>query len=231
VPNQATRTLADIVQRGLPGRRRVALTFDSNMTVAMLHKLDDGKVASYANTAVIDQLDALGVPATFFLAGLWMERYPDVTAHLAADPRYELGTHSYAHKGFTASCYGLGTIAAADMAADVDHAVQVLRHYTDHPVPYFRFPGLCVDQTALDAIAPMGLTVVHGDVPSGDAFGTDPQAIVRQTLRGVHDGSIVILHITGGDTAPRTQDAIGPIVQGLRDAGYDLVKVSDLLRG
>ena len=230
-PNPPTVRIDQIVSHGAPGRHRVALTFDSNMTAAMLQKLDRGTVASYANIAVLDQLDALKVPATFFLAGLWMERYPEVTARLAATERYELGTHSYAHKGFTASCYSLGTIANDAMQADVQRGIDVLRRFTDHPVPYYRFPGLCVDQAALDAIAPLGLTVVHGDVPSGDAFGTDPQAIVRQTLRGAHDGAIVVLHITGGDTAPRTQDAIGPIVAGLRDAGYELVKVSELLRG
>ena len=230
-PNPPTVRVDQIVSHGAPGRHRVALTFDSNMTAAMLQKLDRGTVASYANPEVLDQLDALKVPATFFLAGLWMERYPEVTARLAATARYELGTHSYAHKGFTASCYSLGTIAGDAMQADVQRAIDVLRRFTDHPVPYYRFPGLCVDQAALDAIAPLGLTVVHGDVPSGDAFAIDAAAIVRQTLRNAHDGAIVVLHITGGDTAPRTQDAVGPIVTGLRDAGYELVKVSDLLRG
>jgi hypothetical protein len=53
----------------------VALTFDSNMTDAMLAELDRHQVASFDNRAVIDELVAARVPATFFLAGEWMERY------------------------------------------------------------------------------------------------------------------------------------------------------------
>src|SRR4051794_26483021 len=58
---------------------QIALTFDSNMTDAMLRSLDSGRVKSYANVAVIDELQRSHTPATFFLAGKWVERYPDVT--------------------------------------------------------------------------------------------------------------------------------------------------------
>jgi len=209
---------------------KVALTFDTNMTDEMLAELDRGEVKSFDNEAAIEELQQLNVPATIFLAGKWMERYPDETRLLAGDPLFELASHSYAHRPFKAPCFGLGrAMPVADMAADVEHSEQLLRQFTDQPTPYFRFPGGCYDDKALAAVAPTGVVVVQYDVVSGDAFGTSVDAIVDQTLRDATNGSIVVLHLTGGNTAPLTALALPRNVEGLRGRGLQLVKLSDLL--
>jgi peptidoglycan/xylan/chitin deacetylase (PgdA/CDA1 family) len=223
-----TGTSAPITS-GPRDRHAVALTFDSNLTDSMIRELDSGKVASFDNTAVIDELDQLRVRATIFLAGKWMERYPDTTRRLAADPLFELGSHSYAHLGFTRNCYQLGFIPTERMADDVRHSEQVLHSFAPTATKLFRFPGGCYDDAALRAIAPTGVTVVQYDLPSGDAFGTNVNAIVRQVLDGVHNGSIVVMHITGGNTAPLTAQALPAVVRGLRDRGFALETVTDLL--
>lgn len=207
----------------------VALTFDTNLTVGMEAELDSHRVASFDNRAAMDEIDRLQLPVTVFLAGLWAERYPDDARRLAADPLVELGSHSYSHRGFTARCYGLGELPETEMAADVEHSEGVLRSFSDHPTPYFRFPGGCYDATALAAVAPTGVVVIGFDVASGDAFGHSTAAIVATVLDQVRPGSIVVLHLTGGDTAPLTAFALPAIVDGLRARGFQLVRVSDLL--
>lgn len=210
-------------------RQAVALTFDTNLTDSMIRELDSGKVASFDNTAVIDELDQYRVPATIFLAGKWMERYPETVRRLAADPLFELGSHSYAHLGFTRHCYHLGYIRPDQMAADVDHSEALLRSFAPHTTKLFRFPGGCYDDTALRAIAPTGVTVVQYDVASGDAFGTSTPAIVHHVLDNVRNGSIIVMHITGGNTAPLTARALPEIVGGLRARGFALETVTQLL--
>ena len=207
----------------------VALTFDSNMTDAMLTRLARHQVASYDNRRVIDELVAERVPATFFLAGKWIERYPDETRRIVADPLFEVGSHSYAHRAFHLPCYGLGGLPVAAMAADVSHSEALLHRFTPHPTNYFRFPGGCYDRAALAAIAPTHVQVIQYDVASGDAFGTSVEAIVRHTLAHTRAGSIVVMHITDGDTAPLTARALPRIVAGLRARGLGLVRLSTLL--
>lgn len=218
-----------VFYNGPRDRPLVALTFDSNLTDAMIAELNAGKVASFANVAVIDELDQLQVPATIFLAGKWIERYPDLTRRLAADPLFELGSHSYAHEAFHQPCYGLGTLPAAAMEGDVSHSEALLRQFTSHPTPYFRFPGGCFDEAALRAIAPTGVTVIQYDLASGDAFGTSVPAIVNNVLANTKSGSIIVMHITGGNTAPLTSSALPSVVAGLRQRGFTLVRLSDLL--
>jgi peptidoglycan-N-acetylglucosamine deacetylase len=221
-------TVPVVVAHGPPGGHRIALTFDSNMTDAMLHRLDTGQVASYANTAVVDELQTRHAPATFFLAGKWVERYPDLTRRIAADPDFEIASHSYAHRGFTAHCYRLDPEPTTDMAADVEHSFAVLAPFGGHQTRYFRFPGGCYDTAALRAIAATHTTVVQYDDVADDPFNDDTGAITSGVLRQAHDGAIVVLHITQGN-APRTADALPAIIDGLRARGYRLVDLSDLL--
>jgi peptidoglycan/xylan/chitin deacetylase (PgdA/CDA1 family) len=217
-----------VVFHGPPGAHRIALTFDSNMTDAMLHRLDTGQVDSYANAAVVDVLEARHAPATFFLSGKWVERYPDLTRRIAADPSFELASHSYAHLGFTVHCYTLGALPPAAMAADVERSFAVLAPFGGHQTRYFRFPGGCYDAAALRAVAPAHVTVVQYDDVGGDPFTADAAAITARVLARAHDGAIVVLHITKAN-APRTADALPAVVDGLRGRGYQLVTLSDLL--
>lgn len=231
VPGSLPGTLPD---PGLPapsgriGPPRIALTFDSNMTDAMVRLLDTGKVSSYANVRVIDELQRSHTPATFFLAGKWVERYPDVTRRIAADPNFELASHSYAHRGFTAHCYHLAALPIDQMATDVERSFRILAPFGGRQTRYFRFPGGCYDARALQAIAPAQATVVQYDIVSGDAFSNDPRVIINNVLRNAHNGGIVVLHITQAN-APRTAEALPTIISGLRARGYQLVRVSELL--
>jgi peptidoglycan-N-acetylglucosamine deacetylase len=229
LPPFPTVSPGTVVTNGPRDRRVVALTFDSNLTDAMIQELDQHRVASFANVAVIDELDQLQVPATLFLAGKWIERYPDLTRRLAADPLFELGSHSYEHRAYHLPCYGLGGLPVAQMAADVDHSERLLRQFTNRPTPYFRFPGGCYDAAALQATGGTGITVIQYDLASGDAFGTSARAIVNNVVNNAQNGSIIVMHITGGNTAPMTAFALPDVVNGLRQKGFTLVRVSDLL--
>jgi peptidoglycan/xylan/chitin deacetylase (PgdA/CDA1 family) len=219
-----------VIDHGPRDRREVTLTFDSNMTVDMLNRLKSGQVRTYANLAVLDYLEAHHIEATFFLAGLWVNRYPDVTRRIATNPHFEIGSHSYQHLGFHAPCYGEDVLPLNEMAADVERSERQLRRFTNRLTPYFRFPGGCYDTKALRAIAPSGVTVIQYDDPSGDAFGTSVPAIIAQTLDHVQNGSVIVMHITEAN-APLTAFALPAIVNGLRAKGLQIVRLSTLLSG
>jgi peptidoglycan/xylan/chitin deacetylase (PgdA/CDA1 family) len=221
--------LPEVVNHGDRSKPLIALTFDSNMTVRMLRELDTGHVARFVNDRVLGELRAMQVPATFFLSGLWVERYPDVAASIAADPLFEVGSHSFAHLGFRSGCYDLGRIDLSRAAEDVAHSEAVLDRVAPNHTRYFRFPGGCYDATALAAIRAAQVQVVQYDVASGDAFGSNPSWMVARTLASARNGSIVVLHITGGNKAPFTDRALPAIVDGLRARGFTLVTLSQLL--
>ena len=207
----------------------VALTFDADMTPGMRRSLKAGRIKSSFDHRIIDTLHATKTPATIFATGMWVEEYPKETKRLAADPLLEFGNHSYEHSAFAAPCYGLPVLPSKDRASDVRHTTAVLDEYVPGHTPYFRFPGGCHDKGAVRAVLDADLTPVQWDVISGDAFGTDPKAIVHTVLTEARGGSIVIMHLNGAPTAPETHAALPKIIGGLRGKGLRMVKLSDLL--
>ncbi|NJP32154.1 polysaccharide deacetylase family protein [Micromonospora sp. HSS6-12] len=217
-----------MVDHGPRTGNKVALTFDADMTDAMRYQLRSGAVRSYANLRIVDLLERENVPATFFLTGKWVEQYPQVTRRLAANPRFELANHTYAHLAFTADCYGLPRLPQRQMTADVARTFDIVAPYGGRQTRYFRFPGLCHDRAALDALAPLGVTVVDGDVVSGDPFATSWRPIVRAVLDGVRPGSVVVLHVTEAN-APMTDEALPHILAGLAERGLEPAPLSEVL--
>jgi peptidoglycan/xylan/chitin deacetylase (PgdA/CDA1 family) len=217
-----------VVTNGPRTANRVALTFDADMTDAMLYNLASGRVKSYANLKVLDILESRQIPATFFLTGEWTERYPDVAHRIVADPRFEVGNHTYKHQAYTANCYQLPRIPPNLMTEDVAHTFRVIEPLGGRQTRYFRFPGGCYDEAALQALAPLGVTVIQWDVVSGDPFATAAAPIVHAVLSQVKPGSIVVMHITEGN-AQFTDEALPPILDGLRAKGLEPVTVSQLL--
>lgn len=217
-----------VVDNGPRTRALVALTFDADMTDGMLARLAADPHLSYANTAVVDILQRSGTPATFFLTGQWARRYPALTRRLAADPRFELGNHTWRHAAFRPGCYDLPVLPAAERTGDVARTFTEIAGFGGRQTRYFRFPGGCYDAGALRSLAPLGLTVIGWDVVSGDAFATAAAPIVREVLSRVRPGSIVVMHLTEAN-ARYTDDALPAILAGLRAKGLTPVTVSDLL--
>ncbi|MEV4622980.1 polysaccharide deacetylase family protein [Asanoa sp. NPDC049573] len=217
-----------VVNHGPRTGNLVALTFDADLTVSMGSALDSGRVKSYANLRVLDRLERGQVPATFFLTGMWVERYPDVTRRIAANDRFELANHTYNHDAFVDDCYGLPRLRRDHMTSDVDKTFDIIQAYGGHQTRFFRFPGLCHDAAALNALAPLGVTVVDGDVVSGDPFATRWQPIVKAVLTKVRPGSVIILHVTQAN-ARMTDEALPHILAGLRERDLRPALLSEVL--
>lgn len=221
-------SLPPVRQHGSRATNRVALTFDADMTDAMIARLRRGEVSSYANLTLLNLLEQREIPATFFVTGQWAEQYPQVMRRIARNPRFEFANHSYEHAAFTAGCYTLPPLPAKEMTGDAARTFQTLEPFGGRQTRYFRFPGLCHDRAALRALAPLGVTVIDGDVVSGDPFARSAAPVVRAVLSQVRPGSIVIMHLTEAN-ARYTDDALPPILAGLRKRGLQPVALSELL--
>ncbi|MFE2457227.1 polysaccharide deacetylase family protein [Streptomyces sp. NPDC059402] len=217
----------DGTKGGTKDGKTVALTFDADMTADQGPRAAAGE--RFDNPRLIATLRRLKVPATVFMTGRWAEEYPDEARSIGRDPRFEIANHSYSHYAYTDDCYGLPTVAKADMRSDLERAYAAFEKAgVKNPMPYFRFPGGCYDDTALRELAATGVTAVQWDVVSGDAFATDADAVTRQVLDGVRPGSVVVMHCTRS-AAPVTEEVVRAVVPELRRRGYRFVKVSQLI--
>ncbi len=218
-----------LIGHGPRDRKRIALTFDADMTYGMRHALQTHRVASYDNTNIYAILEREQVKATFFLTGLWIELYPEETRALADNPLFELENHSYSHPSFFGACYGLLSIKRGGERDEMLKTKTLLEGITHKPNRFFRFPGGCYSQIDLDDAHALGLSVVDWDVVGGDGGQRDADVIVNNVLGHVRDGSIIVLHSHGGPKVPATQDALPRILETLKARGYAFVTLRELL--
>jgi peptidoglycan/xylan/chitin deacetylase (PgdA/CDA1 family) len=219
-----------IVTSGPRDRPWVTLTFDADMTPQMLARLRSGRVKSWYDPTVVDELRAQSAPATIFLTGLWVHAYPDVVRSLARDPLFELENHSMDHAAFKAPCFGLPVIQSEEAKRrEVIEAAAAITAVAGVRPRYFRFPGGCHSGHDIQLVRELGHEPVQWDTVSGDSFHDSPSDIVRDVLTTVRPGSIIVLHLNGAPNAPATARALRRLIPELRRRSFRLVTLRTLL--
>jgi peptidoglycan-N-acetylglucosamine deacetylase len=229
VNNNFRKVKEKIIFKGSDIKRAVALTFDADMTPEMIMQLEMGLVDSAYNKQVVDVLNETKTKATFFISGLWIEKYPDVTKSFAVNPLFELANHSYSHPSFEGTCYGLKLISDQEQRGEIQKTQELLKKITGTENKWFRFPGGCYSEKDLEILHEMGVTAIQWDVVGRDGFNNDAANIEENVLSQVKNGSIIVLHMNGYPNSPLTAMALPGIIKTLRDRGYEFVKISELL--
>jgi peptidoglycan/xylan/chitin deacetylase (PgdA/CDA1 family) len=196
--------------RGPRHERRVALTFD------------DGPDPEWT-PRVLDVLAGRRAPATFFLVGERAARSPHVVRAVAA-AGHEVASHGWSH----ASLWRCGPRRTA---AEIARAHEALGALAGRPPRHFRPPWGMVNAAMFPVLRHVGERCVFWSI---QPEGLRPRAGAAQAahvLRRVHPGAIVDLHDADGvPGAPaRLLEALPPMIDGLREAGYAFVTVADLL--
>lgn len=218
-----------VIFHGPRDKKRIAITFDAEMTDGMKAAYLAGKVKGSYDKRVIDILDQTHTKATLFLTGMWIELYPDVTKQLANDSLFELGSHSYTDSSYHGFCFGLKQIPHTLAIEEIGATEKLLREHGGIDNHLFRFPGGCYTPEDVKLVQEADDTVVHWDTVGADGFNENTEQIVRNVVDNTQNGSIIVLHMNGAPTAPKTADALPSIISQLKAKGFEFVKVSELL--
>ncbi len=186
-------------------RKRIALTFDDG---------PDAMTGAY-----LDVLADLGVRATFFLIGEQLAR--DAGCALEYLRRgHEIGGHGWTHEAFPP----MSPTRLGDELARMD---AILPRPQRHR-PLVRPPRGILSPRALIRLAAAGYVTVLWSLDSDDCRTRDPRVVERRLdPSNVSPGEVILLH----EMQSWTLDALPAVVRALRTAGYELVTVSELMRG
>ena len=201
-----------IFEHGPRSSSKIALTFDACPT---------GKLDEY-DEKVIDILLKGNVPATLFMSGRWVEKNPEKTKLLASQPQFEIAAHSYYHPHMMEK-------DDERVLRELKKTQTLIRKITGRTPQYFRPPFGEVDERIAKLAAEAGLITVQYDIASGDPDpDLSPQKIVRSVLRDAKGGSIIVFHMNRNGV--HTADVLPQIIIGLRERGFTLVTIGELLK-
>jgi peptidoglycan/xylan/chitin deacetylase (PgdA/CDA1 family) len=195
------------VFHGSTSRHAVALTFD------------DGPWTQ--TPQFLDVLEREHVPATFFQTGQQISTYGNaIELRMIADGDM-IANHGWDHANLSAD----GSLAAGQ----IWRTNNAIRSATGGFTPcLFRAPGGNVSAGLIAQARAMGFITVQWDVDPRDWERPGATAIYQRVISNTHNGAISIQHDGGGDRS-QTLAALPREIDALRNDGYQIVTVAQLL--
>ncbi len=186
--------------------KKVALSFD----------------AAWGNDDTADILKVLekhNIKVTFFMTGGWIEKYPDDVKAIAA-AGHDLGNHSENHKH-------MSQLSKEQSIEEIMKPHNKVKELTGIDMNLFRPPYGDYNNTLIQATREAGYHCIQWDVDSLDWKDYGAKAIVDTVVNNNHlgNGSIILCH----NGAKYTKDALESMITGLKDKGYEIVPISQLI--
>jgi peptidoglycan/xylan/chitin deacetylase (PgdA/CDA1 family)/sulfur carrier protein ThiS len=213
-PAQAT------LDRGKLSGRVVPIAFhppaDAVGPLPVALTFDDGPWP-HSTQQILTILAQRQAPATFFVVGRQVLRYPDLVRREVA-AGMAIGSHSYRHP------QPFDQLPVARIRDEIAQGRRTLQPLGVHPVG-FRPPGGAASPTVTAAAQELGdRTVLWSADPADWQPSVTSDQLVWRVLAAARPGAIVLLHDGGGDRSA-TVAALPAIIDGLRRLGLTLTVV------
>ena len=219
--------VVNVVTVALPGAITVSNSVNGRELPVYCVETAEKKVALSFDAAwgnedtqmILDILQDNNVHATFFMTGGWVKSYPDdVKKILVAG--HDLGNHSENHKNMSQ----LSDTECKDELMKVHERVKKL---TGYEMFLFRPPYGDYDNEVITNAKDCGYYTIQWDVDSLDWKDYGVDSIIRTVTEHKHlgNGSIILCH----NGAKYTAHALDMMIKKLREQGYEIVPVSELI--
>jgi cellulose synthase/poly-beta-1,6-N-acetylglucosamine synthase-like glycosyltransferase/spore germination protein YaaH/peptidoglycan/xylan/chitin deacetylase (PgdA/CDA1 family) len=205
--------------------KKVAITFD------------DGPDPTWT-PKILDVLKAKHAKATFFLIGAQVEKFPGI-ANRIYNEGHEIGNHTFTHPD-------ISNISKRYFEVELNLTERLFESKFGVK-PVLMRPPYAIDEApdTADQVRPLELAQDLGYITVGEKIdpndwrdnprrsADDIAADVLANLppcgaRNLRCGNIILLHDGGGNRS-QTVEALGMILDGLHDRGYQVVQVSELM--
>lgn len=187
-----------------PYQKAIALTFDDGPWPRTTSK-------------VLDILQQHHVQATFFVLGSNIPHYPDLLKRMAQEG-HALGNHTWSH--------GYHYHSSALAQRELQRTAAAIEKHTGIKTVLFRPPGGFLNNGLVaEAHAQQQVTVLWS---VDDIYHGTVDQVVQNVLQNATSGGIVLMHDGGGDRS-LTIKALPQVIFQLRQQGYQLVTIPQLL--
>jgi polysaccharide deacetylase family sporulation protein PdaB len=200
--------LVYLAAHGNVNLHEIALTFD------------DGPAQNYTEE-VLGVLRRYHIPATFFMLGIWVQRYPDLARAVVAAGD-AIGDHTWNHLDLT-------QLTASEIRQQLTNTRTIIQKVTGVTAYLFRPPYEAFNRQVLDIAHSLKLSTILWNVDPSDWARPGVSAIVNNILTNTHNGSIILMHDGGGDRS-QTVTALPTIIGRLQKRGFTFVTIPQMLR-
>ncbi len=166
---------------------------------------------------LINILKEHNVPATFFMVGSWVEKYPDSVKKFF-EAGHEIMNHSDTHPH-------IDKLSDLKIKEEIEKCNQKIEGLIGVKPILFRGPYGEYNNAVIEEAEKQGMFVLQWDVDSLDWKNLSPKEIVDRVTNRVKPGSILLFH----NGAKNTPAALPDVIKKLKQDGYTFVKASELI--
>ena len=167
---------------------------------------------------LIDILKEYNAPATFFVVGAWVDKYPESVKALH-DAGHQIQNHSNTHPH-------MPQLSREQMKDEIESCNKKISDITGKTPILLRPPYGDYDNALIETLTELNMYTIQWDVDSLDwKDNATPDSICKRVTSKVKNGSIVLFH----NDADHTPAALPNILKCLKDEGYEFVFISDLI--
>ena len=153
------------------------------------------------------------------MTGEWVAKFPDDVKRIH-EAGHDLGNHSENHKN-------MSQLTDSDCQSELIKVHDKVKELTGVEMDLFRPPYGDYDNEVITNAKACGYHTIQWDVDSLDwkDYGVDNIIKTVTEHKNLQNGSIVLMH----NGAKYTAEALPKIIEGLREKGYELVPISELI--
>ncbi len=186
---------------------------------------EENKVALTINCAwnvedidlILDVLSKNQVKATFFIVGDWASKFPDAVKKIS-DSGNEVANHSESH----------AHVNNLNYEKNVEQIIKCsdrINKITGKPTTLYRGPYGEYNNTVIKAAEDNKHTMIQWNIDSLDYKGLTGEQMWERIEPKLAKGSIILMHNGTENTAL----SLDIIINNIKEKGYDLVTVSELI--
>ncbi|MFW6270820.1 MAG: polysaccharide deacetylase family protein [Bacillota bacterium] len=177
----------------------------------------DGTWGAEYTEEILDILDEYNLKITFFFAGYWLEKYPELVKEIARRG-HEIGNHTYTHP----HCNDL---SRSQLEKELEDTSQLIEDLTGKRPRFFRPPFGEYNNRVIETAEELGYQVIQWSLDSLDWQEPGSNYIFERILEKVSSGDIILMH----NNAPDTPEALKKLIPKLNKQNYEIVPLSELV--
>ena len=166
---------------------------------------------------ILDLLDQYNAKATFFLVGIWVDKYPELVKEIY-DRGHEIGNHSDSHPHMT-------QISESKMRQELSGMSDKLEAITGERPTLFRPPYGDYNNAVVLTTRAEGYECVQWSVDSLDWKNRGVQDLITRATKNVQPGDIILFH----NDSQYILDALPTVLKTYQEQGFTLIPVGEIL--
>ena len=167
--------------------------------------------------AILDLLDQYNAKATFFLVGIWVDKYPELVQEIARRG-HEIGNHSDSHAYFT-------KISDTQIRQELKDCSDKIEALTGTRPTLFRPPYGDYNSKVITVVRDAGYEAVQWSIDSLDWKNRGVSDLVKRATTNVNPGDIILFH----NDSQYIVEALPAVLQYYQAQGFDMIPAKDIL--